>query len=193
MAFFIHLQEKLKELYREFPADTDEVNIQMKPDQFIIKANNKTTIVTTQTIKRINFTPYTIDLFTSELDFDFGLYVEKDLVKLLQYIKQDSLPNGKKLLVYSLIEENFNELANSTSKKVAYEFLKQNSQQHTRRTKQIAKRSYRLMKIIGDFPIRLTSQVTPRWLYNLNEGEFEEFLQKCKDMNNLENHFAGAQ
>jgi hypothetical protein len=193
MAFLEHLQQKLKELYQEFPANTDEINIKMKPDQFIIEANNETIIVTTKTVKRIDFSPYTLDLFTSELDFDFGLYVEKDLTKLLQYLNQNSLPNGKKLLVYSLIEENFNELIKRTSKRSAYEFLQRNSQQNSRRIKQIAKRTYSLMKIIGDFPIRLTTQVTPRWLYNLNEGEFEEFLQKCNRMNSLENHFAGAQ
>jgi hypothetical protein len=193
MAFFEHLQQKLKELYREFPTDIDEINIKMKPDQFIIEANNEKTIVTTQTVKRIDFTPYTLDLFTSEFDFDFGLYAEKDLTKLLQYINQNLLPNGKKLLAYSLIEENFNELVNTTSKKSAYEFLKQNSQQNTRRLKQIAKRTYKVMEIIGDFPIRLTTLVTPRWLYNLNEGEFEEFLQNCNRMKELDHCFAGAQ
>jgi hypothetical protein len=49
------------------------------------------------------------------------------------------------------------------------------------------------LEITGEFPIRLINQVTPRWLYNLNEGEFEEFLQKCNRINNLELNFAGAQ
>ena len=193
MAFFEHLQQKLKELYREFPEEIGEVNIQMKPNQFIIVTNNNRIIVDTQTVKQINFSPFIIDLFTSELDFDFGLYVEKDLIKLFNHLDNDSLPNGKKLLVYSLIEENFNELIKATSKKSAYNFLKQNCQQNNRRTKQIAKRAYKLMKIIGNFPIRLTSQVTPRWLYNLNEGEFKKFLQKCEQMQDMNSHFAGAQ
>ena len=193
MAFFERLQQKLKEFYREFPAEIEEVNIQMKPSQFIIETNNDKIIVDTQTVKRINFSPFIIDLFTSELDFDFGLYVEKDLIKLLNYLNNDSLPNGKKLLVYSLIEENFNKLIDTTTKKSAYEFLKQNSPQNHRRIKQIAKRAYKLMEIIGDFPIRLTTQVTPRWLYNLNKGEFKKFLQKCKQMQDMNSHFAGAQ
>lgn len=193
MAFFERLQQKLKELYREFPAEIGEVNIQMKPNQFIIMTNNNRITVDTQTVRRINFSPFIIDLFTSEHDFDFGLYSERDLIKLFNYLDNDSLPNGKKLLVYSLIEENFNKLITATTKKSAYDFLKQNCQQNNRRTKQIAKRAFRLMEIIGDFPIRLTTQVTPRWLYNLNEGEFEKFLEKCKQTQDMSNHFAGAQ
>lgn len=193
MAFFEHLQQKLKELYREFPVDVSEIIINMKPDQFNIKTNDKDITVSTQTVKRINFSPYLIDLYNSDLDFDFGLYVEKDLTKLLQYINNDSLPNGKKLLAYSLFEENFNKLIESTSRRKAYEFLRQNCQHNTRRTKQIAKRVYRLLEITGEFPIRLTTQVTPRWLYNLNEGEFEQLLQKCNQMKNFDPHFAGAQ
>lgn len=193
MAFFEHLQQKLKELYREFPVDVDEIKINMKPDQFNIKTNDKDITVITQTVKRINFSPYLIDLFNSDLDFDFGLYVEKDLIKLLQYINSESLPNGKKLLAYSLLEENFNKLIVSTSRRKAYEFLNQNCNQHSRRTKQIAKRVHKLLEITGEFPIRLTTQVTPRWLYNLNNGEFEQFLQKCNQMKSFDPHFAGAQ
>jgi hypothetical protein len=193
MVFLEHLQQKLKDLYREFPSDISEIKVNMKPDQFTIETNNDKIVITTRTIKKINFSPYLTDLITSDLDFDFGLYVEKDLTKLLQYINLESFPNGKKLLAYSLFEENFNELIKTTSRKTTYEFLKQNCNQNTRRIKQIAKRANRLLEITGEFPIRLTSQVTPRWLYNLNEGEFEEFLQKCNRINNLELNFAGAQ
>ena len=49
------------------------------------------------------------------------------------------------------------------------------------------------MEVTQEFPIRMTTKVTPRWLYSLTTGEFEEFLQKCRKMNNLENHFAGTQ
>jgi hypothetical protein len=71
--------------------------------------------------------------------------------------------------------------------------LEKLSQQNIKRLLQISKRTHRLLQEINEFPIRMTEKVTPRWLYNLTNNEFEEFMKKCNRMNNFEQHFAGAQ
>ena len=193
MAFLKYLQQRLLDLYREFPENLNEVNIQMKPNNLTITTSEQTINIPTDSVKKINYTPYLLDLFNAELDFDFGLYAETDLQKLTQYIENESNPNGKRLLAYSLIETKMNQLIKDETKGEALKQLKKYSQQNTSRLRQIAKRANKLMQEVNEFPIRLTTKVTPRWLYRLTEGELEEFILKYKEMNNLEYHFAGAQ
>jgi hypothetical protein len=193
MAFLKYLQQRLLDLYREFPENLNEVNIQMKPNNLTIITSEQTINIPTDSVKKINYTPYLLDLFNAELDFDFGLYAETDLQKLTQYIENESNPNGKRLLAYSLIETKMNQLIKDETKGEALKQLKKYSQQNTSRLRQIAKRANKLMQEVNEFPIRLTTKVTPRWLYRLTEGELEEFILKYKEMNNLEYHFAGAQ
>ena len=50
MAFLQNLQQKLKELYREFPENLEEINIQMKPEKFIITTSDQTIEVSTETV-----------------------------------------------------------------------------------------------------------------------------------------------
>jgi hypothetical protein len=193
MVFLQHLQQKLKELYKEFPENLDEINIQLKPNNFTISTVDQVIEVATDNIKRKDFNPYLLDLFNAELDFDFGLYVETDLRKLLKFSEDIKNPNGKRLLAYSLLETRINQLQQRTSKTEMQKQLEKLSQQNIKRLLQISKRTHRLLQEINEFPIRMTEKVTPRWLYNLTNNEFEEFMKKCNRMNNFEQHFAGAQ
>src|SRR5919109_3403727 len=184
MAFLKYLQQRLLDLYREFPENLNEVNIQMKPNNLTITTSEQTINILTDSVKKINYTPYLLDLFNAKLDFDFGLYAETDLQKLTQYIENESNPNGKRLLAYSLIETKMNQLIKDETKGEALKQLKKYSQQNTSRLRQIAKRVNKLMQEVNEFPIRLTTKVTPRWLYRLTEGELEEFILKYKEMSN---------
>ena len=132
-------------------------------------------------------------MYNSEQDFDFGLYVETDLRKLLQYIDNTNNPNGKRLLAYSLLETKMNTMIQRSTKKKVIEVVKRHTQQNVPRLREIARRANKVLEITNEFPIRMITKVTPHWLYSLSKGEFELFLQKCRRMNSLENHFAGAQ
>ena len=193
MAFFQKLQQELTKLYKEFPEETEEINIRMIPNKFTIVSENNTIEVSTESLRRINYTPYVLDLFNAETDFDFGLYAETDLRVLLQYIDDTNNLNGKRLLAYSLLETKMNQIIQRMDKRNALKIIRKHTNQNVSRLRQIAKRSYQLMEISGEFPIKLTSKVTPRWLYRLTNGEFEEFLRKCRRMSDLERNFAGAQ
>src|SRR5829696_4841440 len=193
MAFLQQLQQKLKELYKEFPDSLDEVNIQMKPHKFRITTPEQTIEVSTEKVKKKDLNLYILELFGAELDFDFGLYVETDLKKLLRHSEDTKIPNGKRLLAYSLLETKINQLQQKATKAEVQKQIEKYSQQNIKRLRQISKRVHRLFQEINEFPIRLTEKVTPRWLYNLTTSEFEEFTQKCSNMNNFEPHFAGAQ
>ncbi|CAG8739222.1 14088_t:CDS:1 [Dentiscutata erythropus] len=193
MAFIQDLQKKLMELYKDFPEEIDNVHIQLTPNSYNISTQEQNINVSTADIKKNHFTPYLLDLFNAEVDFDFGLYVETDLKKLLRYSENVNNPNGKRILAYSLIETRINQLQQTTMKKELQKQLGRYSSQNIARLKQISKRSYRLLQEVNEFPIKLTELVTPRWLYNLSKREFEVFLQKCNRMNNLEQNFAGAQ
>jgi hypothetical protein len=124
MAFLQNLQQKLRDVYREFPEDIEEICIQMRPEKFIIATPEQTIEVLTETVKRINFTPYLLDLYNTESDFDFVLYAEDDLKKLLQYIDNTHNPNGKRLLAYSLLETKMNSMIHKSTKKKVIETVK---------------------------------------------------------------------
>ena len=80
-----------------------------------------------------------------------------------------------------------------STKRQVIEAVKRHTPQNVHRLREIAKRANQVLEITNEFPIRMTTKVTPRWLYSLTKGEFEQFLQKCRRMNSLENYFAGAQ
>ena len=162
MAFFQKLQQELTKLYREFPEETEEVNIRMTPNKFTIVSENNTIEVSTESLRRINYTPYVLDLFNAETDFDFGLYAETDLRVLLQYIDDTNNLNGKRLLAYSLLETKMNQIIQRMDKRNALKIIRKHTNQNVSRLRQIAKRSYQLMEISGEFPIKLTSKVTSR-------------------------------
>lgn len=193
MAFFQKLQQELIKLYREFPEETEEIDIRMTPNKFTITSDNNTIEVSTESLQRINYTPYVLDLFNAETDFDFGLYAETDLRVLLQYIDNTDNLNGKRLLAYSLLETKMEQMIQRMNKHNVLKIVKKHTLQNVSRLRQIAKRANQLMEITSEFPIRLTTRVTPRWLYRLTNGEFEEFLRKCRRMSDLERNFAGAQ
>jgi len=191
--FLQDLQQKLTELYRDFPEEVDNIQIQLSSTGYTIRTTDQTIDVSTADVRQINFNPYVLDLFNATLDFDFGLYVETDLKKLLRYSENVTNPNGKRLLAYSLIETRLNQLQQTISKKELRKQLGTYSSHNIGRLRRISKWSYKLLQEINEFPIRLTERVTPRWLLNLSKREFETFLQKCTRMNNLEQNFAGAQ
>jgi hypothetical protein len=193
MAFLQKLQNKLIELYQEFPDDIEEINISMKLDKLTIATEDQLLEVVPEINKRINFAPYLLEFFNAEMDFDFGLYAETDLRKLLEYINNRNNPNGKRLLAYSLLETKMDQMIFRMGKRNFLTTLKRCTSQSISRMRVIAKRANKLMEITNEFPIRLTTMVTPRWLYRMTNDEFDQLLQKCRRMNNLENHFAGAQ
>ena len=193
MTFLQTLQQKLAEIYRDFPEGIDDIHIQLTPNSYTIQTPDQTVNISTENIKKTNFTPYLLDLFNAEMDFDFGLYVETDLKKLLRYSENVNHPNGKRILAYSLIETRINQLQQTITKKELQKHLGKYSSQNINRLKQISKQSYRLLQEVDEFPIRLTELVTPRWLFGLTKREFETFLQRCSRMNNLKQNFAGAQ
>ena len=51
MAFLQNLQQKLKDLYREFPENIEEINIQLKPEMFKIITAEQTIEVPVETVK----------------------------------------------------------------------------------------------------------------------------------------------
>jgi hypothetical protein len=110
MAFLQKLQNKLIELYQEFPDDIEEINISMKLDKLTIATEDQLLEVVPEINKRINFAPYLLEFFNAEMDFDFGLYAETDLRKLLEYINNRNNPNGKRLLAYSLLETKMDQM-----------------------------------------------------------------------------------
>ncbi|RHZ51241.1 hypothetical protein Glove_481g65 [Diversispora epigaea] len=187
MAFLQNLQQKLIELYQNFPGEISKVNVQLKPDGYLIRTPEQTISVSTENIKKKDFNPYLLDLFNADLDFDFGLYAETDLKKLLEYSDNINNPNGKRLLAYSLLETRINQLQLNITKKELQVQLTKNSTQNVIRLRTISKRAYRLLKEVDEFPIRLAEKVTPRWLFRLTKKEFEEFIQKCSHMSKLEN------
>ena len=191
--FLQDLQQKLTELYRDFPEEINNIQVQLTPDNYVIQTPDQTINVSTENIRQTNFTPYLLDLFNAELDFDFGLYVETDLKKLLKYSENVNNPNGKRILAYSLIETRMNQLQQTVTKQELQRQLGRYSSQNIARLKRVSKRAYRLLQEINEFPIRLTECVTPRWLLILSKREFETLLQKCNRMTNLEQNFAGAQ
>ena len=83
--FLQDLQQKLTELYRDFPEEVDNIQIQLSPNSYTIRTPDQTIDISTTNVRQINFNPYVLDLFNAALDFDFGLYVETDLKKLLKY------------------------------------------------------------------------------------------------------------
>ena len=193
MAFLQDLQKKLMELYKDFPEEINDVHIQLTPNNYSIRTQEQTITVSAENIRKTNFTPYLLDLFNAESDFDFGLYVETDLKKLLKYSENINNPNGKRILAYSLIETRVNQLQQTITKKELQKQLGRYSSQNIERLRRISRRAHLLLQEVNEFPIRLTERVTPRWLYGLTKREFETFLQKCNRMNNLEQNFAGAQ
>ena len=130
MAFLQKLQQKLLDLYREFPEDLNEINILMKPDKLTIATHKEFIEVPTETVKKLNFSPYTLDLYNSESDFNFGLYAENDLRKLLQYIDDLNNSNGKRLLAYSLLETKMNSMIQRSDKKKTIEAIKKHTRQN---------------------------------------------------------------
>ena len=193
MAFLQNLQQKLTELYQNYSDEINEINIQLKPDGYVIRSPEQTINVSTLGIKKKDFNPYLLELFNAELDFDFGLYAETDLKNLLKYSEDITNPNGKRLLAYSLLEARLIQLQLTIPKNELQAQLIRYSTHNVDRLQRIAKRAHRLLQEIGEFPIKMTEKITPRWLYCLTKKEFNELIQKCSRMNNLESHFAGAQ
>src|SRR5688572_2748472 len=177
--FLQDLQQKLTELYRDFPEDINNIQVQLISTNYVIQTPDQTINVSTESIRQTNFTPYLLDLFNAELDFDFGLYVETDLKKLLRYSENVNNPNGKRILAYSLIETHMNQLQQTITKQELQRQLGRYSSQNIARLKRISKQAYKLLQEINEFPIRLTERVTPCWLLTLSKREFETFLQKC--------------
>jgi len=193
MTYLQKLQKQLKDIYPDFPEDIEEITISMKPEKLTIATDRDFIEIPIEREKRVNFSPYLLEFFNAELDYDFGLYAETDLRVLLQYIDNLDNPNGKRLLAYSLLETKMEQMISRMNKSNVMKILKKNTSQNINRMRQIAKRANQLMEVTNEFPIRMTTKVTPRWLYRLNKVEFEEFLLKCRRMNNLGNYFAGAQ
>ena len=193
MTFLQALQEKLLELYKDFPSDIQNITVQLDPTEFKIDTPDQTIQVSVTNIKRMNFTPFLTDIIEAEFDFDFSFYVENDLNNLLQYVGNIQHPNGKRILAYSLLETKMNLRLQQSSKKDLLKFLRENSSQNERRLRTIAKRANQLLNVIDEFPIKMLEKVTPKWLYRLTEKEFSEFILKCQRLNSLDQHFAGAQ
>ena len=177
MAFLQNLQQKLVELYYNFPENMSEINISMTNENLTISNLENTIIIPSTQIRKINF----------------DIYLETDLQVLLTYVENYNNPNGQRLLAYSLIGSIIEKRTQTTSKRDVTKYLQGHSQQNISRLRQIARRANQLFKIIEEFPIKLVTKVTPRWLYQLNEREFEEFLVKCERIKSHENSFAGAQ
>ncbi|RHZ87912.1 hypothetical protein Glove_29g109 [Diversispora epigaea] len=193
MAFLQNLQQKLVELYYNFPENMSEINIKMTNENLTISNLENTIIIPSTQIRKINFDIYIEDILSANLDFCFDIYLETDLQVLLTYVENYNNPNGQRLLAYSLIGSIIEKRNQTTSKRDVTKYLQGYSQQNIPRLRQIARRANQLFKVIEEFPIKLVTKVTPRWLYQLNEREFEEFLIKCERIKKHENSFAGAQ
>jgi hypothetical protein len=193
MTFLQTLQEKLMELYKDFPNEIQNTTIQLDPTECTITTLNQTIQVPVTNIKRTNFTPFLTDIIEADLDFDFGLYAENNLNNLLHYVGNLQHSNGKRILAYSLLETKMNHQLQQSSKRELLKFLRENSSQNERRLRLIARRANQLLNVIDEFPIKLLEKITPKWLYRLTEREFNEFISKCQRLNSLNQHFAGAQ
>jgi len=148
----------------------------LKPDGYLIRTLEQTISISTENIKKKDFNPYLLDLFNADLDFDFGLFAETDLKKLLEYTDNVNNPNGKRLLAYSLLEIRINQLQLNITKKELQVQLTKNSTQNVIRLRTISKRAHQLLQEIDEFPIKLIEKVTLRWLFHLTKKEFEEFI-----------------
>lgn len=191
-------QQKLINLYQSLCAHTNEVIIKMDKGKIKVQCNNnQTTFIVPAKLnsKKRKMDQYVEEAFNADIDLDMTVNDEENIETLLQYTQDSKQPNGQKLLAYSKFWKNCNKRrkVEGLSTKTLKSEISSITTRNVDRLMRIARRSHEVMEVVGEFFPRKFEIITPTWLLNVNNTEFESFLERTTVRYRLGiEHLAGA-
>jgi hypothetical protein len=191
-------QQKLISLYQSFGAHTNEITIQMNKGKIEVKCNNIQTsfiVPAKPTSKKRKIDQYVEEAYNADIDLDMTVNNEENIENLLQFIQDPTQSNGQKLLAYSKFWTNCNKKrkVEGLSVKTLKSEISSITTRNIDRLMRIAKRSHEVMEVVGEFFPRKFEIITPTWLLNANNADFESFLERTTVRYRLGiEHLAGA-
>ena len=191
-------QQKLLNLHQSLGAHTNEITIQMKKGKIKVNCNNIQTsliVPTNPKSKKRNVDQYVEDAYNADIDLDMTIKDEENIGVLLQFIQDPNQSNGQKILTYSKFWENCNKKRKieGLSSRTLNSEISSLTTRNVNRLMRVAKKSHKVMEVVGDFFPRKFEIITPTWLLRVNDSEFENFLERTKVKYRLGiEHLAGA-
>jgi hypothetical protein len=205
MEFFCspEIQQKLQEIQNLLPLENNNVQVNFSQNlitisdsihnhDIILSSQQKPKLISPDLENIIN------DIYQAEVIFDYEITMEDNLNRILAYIGKKDNPNGQKIIMLSHLGKKIkNEY--STNRKKIRSIIEVQTGLDGERIIKIAKRAYQFIQVIGDFPIREITKVTPKWLYGVRQKDFDQMLKMCKERELIEFselanlNFAGAQ